>query len=81
MYILLIATDSNSNGTGGSPSSITSGTSPIHSPTLNCSSNTATHNHSSDSTSVDYTEKRNKSENSSIKILVRVFALFYPSKY
>ncbi|GAB0091995.1 CCR4-NOT transcription complex subunit 3 [Sergentomyia squamirostris] len=47
-------TDSNnSNDTGGSPSSMTSGTSPTQSPALNCSTAT-THNHSTDSGVTDY---------------------------
>uniref|UniRef100_A0A1B0CA43 Putative ccr4-not transcription complex subunit 3 isoform x4 n=1 Tax=Lutzomyia longipalpis TaxID=7200 RepID=A0A1B0CA43_LUTLO len=47
-------TDSNnSNDTGGSPSSMTSGTSPTQSPALNCSTAT-THNHSADSATADY---------------------------
>ncbi|XP_037910367.1 CCR4-NOT transcription complex subunit 3 isoform X2 [Hermetia illucens] len=59
-------TDSNnSNETGGSPSSLASGTSPVQSPaTLNCS-NANNLNYSSDSTSVEFTaaDKRNKNEN------------------
>lgn len=70
------ATDSNnSNDTGGSPSSITSGTSPVQSPLLNCSSsnaiNNSTINNHSESTSTDYTDKRNsynKNETSSTKV-------------
>lgn len=71
------ATDSNSNDTGGSPSSITSGTSPVQSPLLNCSSSNAivnsTINNHSESTSTDYTDKRNsynKNESSSTKVTV-----------
>uniref|UniRef100_A0A1L8DHE7 CCR4-NOT transcription complex subunit 3 n=1 Tax=Nyssomyia neivai TaxID=330878 RepID=A0A1L8DHE7_9DIPT len=56
-------TDSNnSNETGGSPNSIISGTSPTQSPSLNCST-TLTHNHSADSSTVEYaigSEKRIK---------------------
>lgn len=65
-------TDSNdnSNDTGGSPSSLISGSSPVVSPTLNCS---MTFNHSSESTSVDCSEKKSKNENAIIgsKITVR----------
>ncbi|KAL7028698.1 hypothetical protein ACKWTF_005960 [Chironomus riparius] len=69
----------NSNETGDSPTSSAS-TSPINSPVLNCSAPTTTssttnttskqHNHSSGSTSVDYTDlKKNKvSENSITKL-------------
>lgn len=63
----------NSNETGDSPTSSAS-TSPINSPVLNCSAPTTTsttnkqHNHSSGSTSVDYTDiKKNKVSESSIK--------------
>ncbi|XP_059611060.1 CCR4-NOT transcription complex subunit 3 [Phlebotomus argentipes] len=56
-------TDSNnSNDTGGSPSSMTSGTSPTQSPALNCSTAT-THNHSTDSAAAEFAavgEKRPK---------------------
>lgn len=75
----------NSNETGDSPTSSAS-TSPINSPALNCSAPTTTssttnttsklHNHSSGSTSVDYSDlKKNKvSENSITKVCV--FVLF-----
>lgn len=67
-------TDSNdnSNDTGGSPSSLISGSSPVVSPTMNCS---MTFNHSSESTSVDCSEKKSKNENAIIgsKITVRHF--------
>lgn len=58
-------TDSNdnSNDTGGSPSSLISGSSPVVSPTLNCS---MTFNHNSESTSVDCIEKKSKNENAII---------------
>lgn len=66
-------TDSNnSNDTGGSPSSLISGSSPVPSPTLNCS---LTFNHSSDSTSVEFGEKKSKNDNAVIgtKITVSKF--------
>jgi CCR4-NOT transcription complex subunit 3 len=72
----------NSNETGESPSS-TASTSPINSPALNCSAPTTAnatskHNHSSGSTSVDYTDlKKNKvvSENSIISKVMHARAL------
>lgn len=75
------ATESNnSNETGESPTS-TASTSPINSPVLNCSASTTTnatskqHNHSSGSTSVDYTDvKKNKVlENSITKVCFLIF--------
>lgn len=61
-------TDSNnSNDTGGSPSSLISGSSPVASPTLNC-----TFNHSSDSTSVEFGEKKSKNDNAAIGTKVTV---------
>lgn len=63
-------TDSNnSNDTGGSPSSLISGSSPVPSPTLNCS---LTFNHSSDTASVDFNEKKSKNENAVIGTKVTV---------
>lgn len=72
-------TDSNnSNDTGGSPSSLISGSSPVASPTLNC-----TFNHSSDSTSVEFGEKRSKNDNAAIgtKITVSERLRFYYFSY
>lgn len=64
-------TDSNdnSNDNGGSPSSLISGSSPVVSPTLNCS---MTFNHNSESTSVDCIEKKSKNENAIIGSKVTV---------
>lgn len=63
-------TDSNnSNDTGGSPSSLISGSSPVPSPTLNCS---LTFNHSSDSTSVEFGEKKSKNDNAAIGTKITV---------
>lgn len=65
-------TDSNnSNDTGGSPSSLISGSSPVVSPALNSS---MTFNHSNDSASADFSEKKSKNENAAIgtKITVSV---------
>lgn len=62
-------TDSNnSNDTGDSPSSLISGSSPVASPT-NCS-----FNHISESTSVEFNEKKIKTENTTVgsKITVRI---------
>lgn len=62
-------TDSNnSNDTGGSPSSLISGSSPVISPTMNCS----IFNHSSESTSVEFGEKKNKNENAVIGTKITV---------
>lgn len=73
-------TDSNnSNDTaGGSPSSLISNSSPVTSPTLNCSTITAALNHSgADSTSSTTTDaetqKRNAKNNDSNKVTVRQF--------
>lgn len=58
------ATDSNnSNDTGGSPSSLISGSSPVLSPALN---NSMTFNHSNDSASNDFNDKKIKNENNAI---------------
>lgn len=78
-------TESNNSNEGDSPVS-TPSTSPINSPTLNCSAPTTTnavskHNHSSGSTSVDHTDtKKNKvSENStSIKVKKTFNLWLYP---
>jgi hypothetical protein len=91
MYLDLLgvggATESNnSNETGESPTSTTS-TSPINSPALNCSAPTTTssttnnavnkHNHSSGSTSVDYTDaKKIKVSESTTKVNVRIPSRF-----
>lgn len=74
LFEVELSDSNNSNDTAGSPSSITTETSPVQSPTLNCST-TTTHNHSSESTSVDYSEKRNKSENSTTKITVKYIVI------
>ena len=78
----------NSNETGDSPTSSAS-TSPINSPVLNCSAPTTTssttnttnkqHNHSSGSTSVDYTDlKKNKvSENSITKVSIPLIIPYF----
>lgn len=57
----------NSNETGGSPCSITSGVSPIQSPTLNCSNNI---NNSNESTSADYLDKKKQTDISVTKVTV-----------
>lgn len=65
-------TDSNnSNDSGGSPSSLISGSSPVVSPALNSS---MTFNHSNESASADFSEKKSKNENAAIgtKITVSV---------
>lgn len=63
-------TDSNnSNETGGSPFSITFGTSPPQSPLLNCSN---TINNSNESTSADYTDKKKQSDISLSKVTVSI---------
>lgn len=60
-------TDSNnSNETGGSPCSSTSG-SPAQSPLLNCSN---TVNNSNESTSADYSDKKKQSDTSLTKVTV-----------
>lgn len=62
-------TDSNnSNDTGDSPTSLISGSSPVTSPT-NC---TLAFNHSSDSTSVEFGEKKSKNDNAAIGTKVSV---------
>lgn len=61
-------TDSNnSNDTGDSPSSLISGSSPVTSPTMNCS-----FNHASESTSVEFSERKGKGENLTIGSKVTV---------
>lgn len=63
-------TDSNnSNDTGGSPSSLISGSSPVVSPALNSS---MTFNHSNDSASTEFGEKKNKNDNAAIGTKITV---------
>lgn len=64
-------TDSNnSNDTGDSPSSLISGSSPVASPTMNSS-----FNHVSDSASVEFSEKKIKSDNLAIGSKVSVSSI------
>lgn len=63
-----IPSTTDSNDTGGSPSSLISGSSPVPSPTnLNCS-----FNHGSESASVDLYEKKSKNENAAIGTKITV---------
>ena len=66
------ATDS--NDTGGSPSSLISGSSPVISPPLDCN---VSFNHSSESASVEFGEKKSKSDNAiGSKVTVSFFFFF-----
>lgn len=63
-----------SNDTGGSPSSLISGSSPVISPTLECS---VSFNHSVESASTDFNDKKSKSDNAiGSKVTVGLMKLF-----
>lgn len=62
-----------SNDTGGSPSSLISGSSPVISPTLECS---VSFNHSAESASVEFSDKKSKSDNAiGSKVTVSNFSI------